>query len=144
MWKKQSLRTTDPPPLDPVKAYFKLLQCIHHLEILNKCLADNTCPIGMKRKVDKLASCIKPASPDYPITAIVAAHTRSWMMDNIMALRNHYADLSEALHNDLRPFHPTALEKVIKWARSRYCRKLTPSSIDTLQTLKCIVWRITP
>lgn len=98
---------SDPPPLDPVKAYFKLLQCIHHLEILNKCLADNTCPIGMKRKVDKLASFIKPASPDFLITAMIAAHTKSWMMDNVMALRNNNSDLSETLINDLGPFQPS-------------------------------------
>ena len=88
----------------------------------------------MKRKVEKLASFIKPASPDPFIHAVIAAHTESWVWDCIMALRNHYADLAEAIHSNLGPFEPAAELKAIKWARSRYRRKLTPSSIATLQS----------
>ena len=123
----------DPPTLDPVKAYFKILQCIHHLEILENCLKTKVCPMGMKRKVEKLASFIKPASPDSFIQTVITAHTESWLWDCIMALRNHYADLADAIHSNLGPFQPAAECKAIKWARSRYRRKLTPSSIASLQ-----------
>src|SRR4029434_1285036 len=122
------------PHIDLTKSYFKLLQCIHHLEILNKCISDNTCPIGMRRKVDHLTGFIKPASPDNNILTRIGQNTNIWMMNNIIALRDHYDTLSVAIHTGLGPFQPVAADKAIRWARIRYQRKLTGSSINTFHS----------
>ena len=42
------------------KKYFKLLQAIHHSEILSDSILTGICPKGMERQVKKLASFIKP------------------------------------------------------------------------------------
>ena len=86
----------------------------------------------MRRKVDHLTGFIKPASPDNGILTRIMNNTNIWMMNNIKALRDHYCTLSVAIHTELGPFQPVALDKAIRWARMRYRRKLTSSSINTL------------
>lgn len=127
--------TPQPEPLlICTKSYFKLLQSLHHLEILEKCLVEGAGPPGMTRKVRKLAAFIRPAAPNPEITKRVAAHTHRWLMENLSALRDHYTNLCESIIPTLGPFNSEASEKAIRWARLRYGKKLTPTSIDMFKT----------
>ena len=73
-----SLFTDVDPKL--IKTYFKLLQAIHHIEILQDALNKNTPPIGMARKVDFfLTAFIKPAAPDDLVLANIKQNTADWM-----------------------------------------------------------------
>ena len=43
------------------KRYFKLLQALHHTEILDDSISEGSCPKGMQRRVNRLSTFIKPA-----------------------------------------------------------------------------------
>ena len=120
--------------IDLSKQYFKLLQALHHLEILNSAIERESYPIGMTRQVDKLTSFIKPAAPNATILGKVASNTKAWLCNNVIALRDHYALLANTIQTELGMFQPPALERAIRWARARYGRKLTQSSLETLRS----------
>lgn len=119
--------------MELVKKYFKLIQATHHLQILNSALENNTFPIGMTRKVDKLTSFIKPAAPDQIILEKVKAHTNQWMRSNILTLKEHYTNLFGSTFDTLRPFQLEAFEKATRWAYNRFKRKLSPQTIDKVR-----------
>src|SRR4029434_3477115 len=119
---------------DLSKQYFKLLQALHHLEILNSAIERESYPIGMTRQVDKLTSFIKPAAPNATILGKVASNTKAWLCNNVIALRDHYALLANTIQTELGMFQPQALERAVRWARARYGRKLTQSSLETLRS----------
>lgn len=117
------------------KKYFKLLQATHHSEILNRDFQERQLPPGMTRQVQKLTKFIKPACPTASTTSRVSKMTHSWMKEILKILLEHYDSTISSLLDEPEPFDLEAFEKAIKWAKSRYGRKLTPSSIDTAKNL---------
>lgn len=114
---------------DIMKKYFKLLQAIHHAEIINKSLKHSIFPKGMLNRVEKMARFIKPASPYLETSNKIKENTDLWVKTNFYILRDNYDQLISTTLPTLPDFH---LEK---WARARYGRKLTFSSIDTLRSM---------
>ena len=57
------------------KTYFKLLQSIHHTEILSEALRTGVPPLGMARKVAYLTAFIKPAAPDEIVLSEIKNNT---------------------------------------------------------------------
>ena len=53
------------------KTYFKLLQSIHHTEILAEALSKGAPPLGMAKKVAHLTAFIKPAAPDDTVLTLI-------------------------------------------------------------------------
>ena len=117
------------------KTYFKLLQAIHHVEILDEAACRGSPPPGMARKAQFLTSFIKPAAPNSHTLNLVEENTRMWMQRNLDILKTHYTDLLRDLSFSLTPFRIDAFDRAIIWARKRYHNKLTPSSISALHSL---------
>ncbi|KAK5931555.1 hypothetical protein CesoFtcFv8_000158 [Champsocephalus esox] len=114
---------------------FKLLQAIHHGEILDEAARRGSPPPGMARKVQFLTSFIKPAAPNCHTLKLVEDNTGMWLQRNLEILKTHYSDLLTVLSADLPPFRSDAFDRAIIWARKRYHNKLTPSSISALHSL---------
>ncbi|KAF3850734.1 hypothetical protein F7725_012506 [Dissostichus mawsoni] len=117
------------------KTYFKLLQAIHHVEILDEAARRGSPPPGMARKAQFLTSFIKPAAPNSRTLKLVEENTSMWMQRNLDILKTHYTDLLRDLSFNLTPFRIDAFDRAIIWARKRYHNKLTPSSISALHSL---------
>lgn len=82
-----------------------------------------------------MSTFIKPASPHQATLAKVELNTAEWVKNYFLILREHYDDVisSNLLH--LPEFQLEAYNKALNWAHSRYGRKLTKSSIDTLRSM---------
>ncbi|XP_031696140.1 probable LIM domain-containing serine/threonine-protein kinase DDB_G0286997 [Anarrhichthys ocellatus] len=143
-------RTTQPPhphslPPHPhslpthiylqAKSYFKLLQAIHHSEILNTTFNNHTFPQGMMRKVTRLTSFIKPSSPNETTQLKIQQNTDTWMLNNMHILREHYDSVIAVGLETIPTFNQIPFDKALQWGRSRYGRKLTSSSINTLRDI---------
>ena len=109
------------------------MQSIHHTEILSEALIKGAPPLGMAKKVAYLMAYIKPASPD-DIVLTEIKNTVNWM-NNLRILQNHYAKIQKELTMTLGPFNEEALDIALRWARRRYARRLTSTSITTLRSL---------
>ena len=82
-----------------------------------------------------MTSFIKPASPNPTTSEKDKLNTETWIHQNFVILRDHYdAVISSHLLN-LPSFQLEAYNRALKWARSRYGRRLTTSSIDTLRAM---------
>ena len=117
------------------KKYFKLIQTTHHAEILSEARQNGALPPGMKRQIYNLTSFIKPACPNTIITDKVKQTTHDWMGNILNILIEHYDTVIATLLTDLEELDLAAFDKAVGWARSRFRRKLTHSSLDTVRTL---------
>ena len=117
------------------KKYFKLLQALHHSEILDQSILTGSCPVGMKKQVNKLASFIKPSSPSLNTTEKVKLNTQRWLEGNLEILRVHYDEVMGAILGDLPVLDEKALQVAVGWSKLRYKRKFTNTSVDTLRTM---------
>lgn len=117
------------------KVYFKLLQAIHHSEIIAETKRTGKFPVGMSRHTTKLTAFIKPSSPSETTQEKVKQNTHQWMQTNMLILEEHYDGIIATILQDLPPHDPQALQKAIAYGRIRYRHKLTPSSITTLSAL---------
>ncbi|KAI4799595.1 hypothetical protein KUCAC02_016805, partial [Chaenocephalus aceratus] len=63
-----------------VLPYFKLLQAIHHVEILDEAARRGSPPPGMTRKAQLLTSFIKPAAPNNKTLNLLEENTRDRLL----------------------------------------------------------------
>lgn len=119
------------PKPELTKTYFKLLQAIHHSEIISSSLEMNIFPRGMSEKCPLSLNQLLLTRLLYK----VELNTAEWVKNYFLILREHYDDVisSNLLH--LSEFQLEAYNKALNWAHSRYGRKLTKSSIDTLRSM---------
>lgn len=117
-----------------VKHCFKLIQTTHHCEVLNNVGENNILPPGMQRQLFKLSSFVKPACPSLNTTEKVQAATVRWMSQILSILMEHYNNLTASLVASAPTWDTDAFNKAISWAKSRYRRKLTDSSLELAKT----------
>ena len=117
------------------KLYFKILQAVHHLEILDCHVEKGTCPPGMKRQILKLSQFIKPSSPNDITSDKIKDNTMNWLRTNLQILHNHYNTVIQASIPQLRCFVEADYERALQWGRARYRHKLTPSSTIILKDI---------
>ena len=89
----------------------------------------------MARKVAYLTAFIKPAAPDDIVLTEIKNNTIDWLNNNLRILQKHYGRIRKDFPLTLSPFSEEALDRALRWARQRYGRGLTPSSITTLRSL---------
>lgn len=117
------------------KLYFKLIQAIHHKEIIDKAISDRRFPSGMMRQVNRLTNFIKPSSPTDYTAAQVLQNTQQWMNNNMNILQIHYQTIIESLTQPPNTFNTLALHIAVGWAHKRYTHKLTHTTITTVETI---------
>lgn len=117
-------------PMNPKKLYFKLLQAVHHAEVIDLAQSSGVFPAGMYKQVQKVTSFTKP-SPNAETTARVKENTDQWMLVNMNILKLHYDQIIARGIQDLPPFNLAASEKAIGFGKTRYRDKLTATSIST-------------
>ena len=117
------------------RKYFKILQAVHHAEILADNFKRESLPKGLQNQVKKLSSGIKPSSPNENVNERIRLNTMQWMSNNMSILREHYDQVLATELETAGPFDHQSFDKAITWAKNRYRRKLTTSSIDTCKGL---------
>lgn len=118
-----------------VKLYFKLIQVLHHMEILSVGKQNGTLPPGMQRQLIKLSGFIKPACPTENISNKVWSITKDWIAQILMTLLEHYEMQKSTLLVDKPDWNLEAFNKATHWARNRYKKKLTDSSVSLARHL---------
>lgn len=128
-------RPIAPGNLALTKQYLKLLQAIHHSEILAHATSTGLGPPGMIRQVDKLSAFIKPSSPNMETTERVKQNTANWMQQNMTILIEHYDKILALGLGEPQEFDGEAFDRAVTWAKIKYRRKFTPSSADALKAM---------
>lgn len=129
----QPKQALDPDTRAAAKKIFKLIQAIHHREIIDHAISTNTPPVGMNRQVNRLTAFIKPASPTEEFRQQVAANTQTWMQNNFTLLRNHYTEII-VFHTDICSTQ-TTLTVAKGWAEKRYGHQLHPDTFTILSSI---------
>lgn len=122
-------------PILQSKIYFKLIQATHHIEILENAISTNTPPPGMKKQVHKLTDFIKPACPNNDTYDRIKTNTDVWMKKTLNILSEHYDEVIMEQLRVMDRFDGDLFEKAVGWAKARYKRKLTQTSINRVRTL---------
>ncbi|MGL5802998.1 MAG: hypothetical protein ACRCX7_10470, partial [Cetobacterium sp.] len=117
------------------KRYFKLLQAIHHSEILEARTTTNPYPQGMLKQVLKLTSFIKPSSPNQSTLDKVKLNTTEWMDRNMQILREHYDGVIATILSEIDVFDVDVFNRAVTWGRGRYKRRFTDTSVQTLRSM---------
>lgn len=78
---------------------------------------------------------IKPASSNSTVFQQVKENTDRWIHNNFLILREHYDQVISNNLLQLPNFQMEAYNKALKWARARYGRTLTVSSIGMLHSM---------
>ena len=131
---EQVAQLNTPLNTDATKVYLKLLQAVHHSEIVNS-LETKAYPKGMVHKINKMTTFIQPGSPNLVTFQRVQQNTDEWIHNNFVILRDHYDQVISHNLLDLPPFQLEAYNRALKWACARYGCKLTPSSIKMLRAM---------
>ena len=113
------------PSIRPEKQYFKILQAIHHAEVVEKYQQTGELPVGMSRQANKLTAFIKPSSPSDDTREKVRLNTENWMQANMLILKDHYDCVIAASIEKLPAFNQVAMEKAIAYGKARYKNRLT-------------------
>ena len=132
---EQVTQLNTPLHTDATKVYFKLLQAVHHSEIVKNSLETKAYPKGMVHKINKMTTFIKPGSPNLATFQRVQQNTDDWIHNNFVILRDHYEQVISHNLLNLPQFQLEAYNRALKWSRARYGRKLTPSSIEMLRAM---------
>lgn len=117
------------------KIYFKFIQATHHAEILENSIQTNLPPPGMKRQVSRLTDFIKPACPNMETYNKIKLNTDEWIKRTLEILVEHYDGVMMEQLRVLDKFDNESFEKAIGWAKTRYKKKLTKTSIDRVRAL---------
>lgn len=131
----QHIRPNTPSTQHTTKTYFKLIQAIHHKQIIEHALNTQTFPAGMMKQVTKLTDFIKPSSPNIETKQKVADNTKNWMSANMHILHEHYQAILNTLSPTGFPFNNSAFQTAVRWAQHRYKHKLRDSTVPIVQSL---------
>ncbi len=115
------------------KGYFKLIQAVHHKNVIDRAISAQAPPKGMAKHVLKLTAFIKPSSPTVEVRQALANNTHNWMHNNLSILQDHYLQ-TILTHNSL-PYNRIAFSVATNWARKRYRARLAHSTVQTAQSL---------
>ena len=120
-----------------VKLLYGVLQCIHHIGIMEENLVNSSLPKALERKVEELNSFIKPARPNLDISFDLKLTNQNWATEIMDVLIKHYAPCLKNLKSKIISAMSSknldfdrAQITAIKWGRKNYKTKLTESSLS--------------
>jgi len=121
-----------------VKLLYGVLQCIHHIRILEDNLASTSLPKALAKKVEELNSFIKPARPSLDVTFDLNLTNINWAKETLNVLIKHYGNSLKKLKSKILSAlsisksldFDRALINAIKWGRKNYKSKLTDSTLS--------------
>lgn len=115
------------------KGYFKLIQAIHHDNIIDTAIANSTPPKGMAKHIAKLTAFVKPSSPTDAVRQALAANTQSWMTNTLKILEDHYLNTTMSLSS--LPYDDVAFPIAVNWAKKRFKARLHHASVGEAEAL---------
>ena len=118
------------------KAYFKVVQAIHHQGRTKLALETHTLPPGMQRLVRRTATAIKPSSPTPQLTQHILEYTTQYMLNICQILHTHYQDIIDSAQPHTQSNNNIPLHIAGAWAEKRYNQHLTHSTKDRVNTME--------
>ena len=110
-----------------VKLLYGVLQCIHHIGILEENLVNSSLPKGLEKKVKELNSFIKPARSNLDITFDLNLTNQNWATQTMNVLIKHYANCLKTLKSKIIS---AMSSKNLDFDRAQITAKLTKSSLS--------------
>ncbi|ESO99307.1 hypothetical protein LOTGIDRAFT_158387 [Lottia gigantea] len=132
-----------------VKAFFQVLQCLHHLAIFT--LQQQGQPaFTFKRKVSELDSFIRPAMKTSAVDANIRSLNRTWLSKVTQVLIDHYQTTLQEKLTTIRtkslssPAVDRIVSHALSWARRSYGKRLAQAVITKFyQTINETKTRVT-
>ena len=110
-----------------VKLLYGVLQCIHHIAILEENLANSSLPKASEKKVNDLNLFIKPARSHLDITFDLNLTNKNWANQTMNVLVKHYANCLKLLKSKIISVRSS--ENLDFNREKNYKTKLTESSV---------------
>lgn len=115
------------------KNVFKLIQTIHHRNIIKEALETGIYPRGMTKQAIRLSDFIKPAAPNDMVKGQLTRNTDDWMRNNMNILYEHYESVIQSLKCLKK--NKVALDIAKGWADKRFGVRLKSSTLITVESL---------
>lgn len=115
------------------KSYFKLIQAIHHKNIIDKAILIQTPPKGMARQITKLTAFIRPSSPTEQLREAVHLNTQTWLQNSLLILQQHYAKI--VLEYQYTIWDDLAFQVAANWMAKRYKARLAADTLGVARSL---------
>ena len=121
-----------------VRTFYKLLQCIHHQNIINDQINGNWSK-AFKNKNRQLNDFIKPVFPTEIVKNEIKSINLNWTLQILETLNTHYTDSATKLKMEIEAIPQNikqdSLEKAISRAKKNFGKKLKPDTIQKLNEM---------
>ena len=108
--------------MSPVKVLFQVIQCLHHMSILQ----DGKRTKAFPHKVNELNRFIRPAVPNPQIVDKIQAVNSAWASNMVQALLTHYQDQLKTLKSCIPKYSFSQNEwssiksKSLQWGKKKF------------------------
>lgn len=120
-----------------VRLFYKLLQCIHHLNLTNDQLTGNISK-AFRIKNRQLNDFIKPAFANEKIDNQIKSINSNWTKSILQSLKNHYSESIDLLLVQIRKIKlqeaKLAFDKALKRGKKNFGKKLKNDTIEKFHT----------
>ncbi|KAJ8369842.1 hypothetical protein SKAU_G00098700 [Synaphobranchus kaupii] len=114
---------------------FRIIQTTHHLQNTTVSGGRTTRPASLQKKMQELATLVRPASPTDNIMVKLAGNGLNWLHTCMQILEEHYLEnLGHLTKKKLETIHlsnwPEAFQVATRWAKKKFGRRLNPTTLD--------------
>lgn len=125
--------TPDANTRQGAKNVFKLIQAVHHKNVIKEALETGIYPRGMVKQATRLSDFIKPAAPNEKVRIQTRHNTDSWIKGNLNILHEHYETVIQGLkHVEISK---VSLDIAKGWAGKRYGARMKASTLPMVESL---------
>ena len=122
----------------PIKVMYQILQCLHHIFMLETDGVNNG-GNPFDKKASDLDQFLRPAMPTFGLRQKLSEINRSWAFEIKSTLANHYRTQLDFLSGSLKAFNLSASDcaqtksKALQWARKNFGRKLKAKTVTEFE-----------
>ncbi|KAJ8364927.1 hypothetical protein SKAU_G00137580 [Synaphobranchus kaupii] len=119
---------------EATRILFRIIQTTHHLQNTAVSGGRTTSPASLQKKMQELATLVRPASPTDNTMVKLAGNALNWLHTCMQILEEHYLENMGHLTKKLENIHlsnwPEAFQVATRWAKKKFGRRLHPTTLD--------------
>ncbi|KAJ8381190.1 hypothetical protein SKAU_G00019680 [Synaphobranchus kaupii] len=119
---------------EATRIIFRIIQTTHHLQNTAVSGGRTTSPASLQKKMQELATLVRPASPTDNTMVKLAGNALNWLHTCLQILEEQYLENLGHLTKKLENIHlsnwPEAFQVATRWAKKKFGRRLQPTTLD--------------
>ncbi|KAJ8375430.1 hypothetical protein SKAU_G00060100 [Synaphobranchus kaupii] len=119
---------------EAIRILFRIIQTTHHLQNTAVSGGRTTSPASLQKKMQELATLVRPASPMDNTMVKLAGNALNWLHTCMQILEEHYLENLGHLTKELENIHlsnwPEAFQVATRWAKKKFGRRLHLTTLD--------------